>query len=117
MCRLCSTGAVEDELHILTTCPALAALRAGCPGLQREHTNLASVFANCELRQLGWLACQAIQEHSRLLEVMNQPLWPAGYVPQSNYRTGPASGVGDTSRITISQAVPSHTRPGDPALL
>ena len=33
VCRLCSTGAVEDELHILTTCPALAALRAGCPDL------------------------------------------------------------------------------------
>ena len=55
VCCLCSTGSMEDELHILTTCPALAALLAGCPDLQREHTNLASVFANCELRQLGCL--------------------------------------------------------------
>ena len=86
VCRLCSTGAVEDELHILTTCPAFAALHAGCPDLQREHTNLASVFANCELRSLGWFACQAVQEHSRLLETMGQTLWPASYVPQSNRR-------------------------------
>ena len=88
LCRLCSTGAVEDELHILTTCPALAALRAGCPDLQREHTNLASVFTNCELHTLGWFACQALRKHSHLLEAMGQPLWPAGYVPQSNCRPG-----------------------------
>ena len=46
---------------------------ASWPDLQLEHTNLASVIATCELRQLGWFACQAIQEHSRLLEAMNQP--------------------------------------------
>ena len=88
LCRLCSLGAVEDELHILTTCPALAALCAGCPDLQREHTNLASVFTNCELHTLGWFACQALRKHSHLLEAMGQPLWPAGYVPQSNSRPG-----------------------------
>ena len=53
---------------------AQALVCASCPDLQREHTDLASVIATCELRQLGWLACQAIQEHSRLLEAMNQPL-------------------------------------------
>ena len=86
VCRLCSTGAVEDELHILTTCPALAALRTGCPALLQEHTNLASVFANCELHSLGWFACQALRKHKHLLEAMGQPLWPAGWVPQSNRR-------------------------------
>ena len=89
VCRLCSTGAVEDELHILTTCPALAALRTGCPDLQREHNNLANVFANCELRSLGWFAYQALREHGHLLETMGQPLWPASYIPQSNSRAGP----------------------------
>ena len=89
VCRLCSTGAVEDELHILTTCPAMSGLRASCPDLQREHRNLASVFAGCELRSLGWFACQALREHSRLLEAMGQPLWPANYVPQTNCRPGP----------------------------
>ena len=89
VCRLCSTGAVEDALHILNTCPALAALRVGCPDLQREHTDLASMFATCELRSLSWFACQALQEHSHLLETMGQPLWPTGYVPHGNCRPGP----------------------------
>ena len=89
VCRLCSTGAVEDELHILTTCPAMSGFRASCPELQREHRNLASVFAGCELRSLGWFAYQALQEHSRLLEIMGLPLWPANWVPQSNRRPAP----------------------------
>ena len=46
------------------------------------------MFANCELRQLGWSTCQAIQEHSRLPEVMDQPLRPAAYVPQSTCSPG-----------------------------
>ena len=50
------------------------------------HTNLASVFANCELHSLGWFACQALRKHKHLLEAMGQPLWPAGWVPQSNRR-------------------------------
>ena len=89
VCRLCSTGAVEDELHILTTCPAMSGFRASCPELQREHRNLASVFAGCKLRSLGWFAYQALQEHSRLLEIMGLPLWPANWVPQSNRRPAP----------------------------
>ena len=36
VCRLCSTGAVEDELHILTTCPAMSGLRASCPELSES---------------------------------------------------------------------------------
>ena len=86
VCRLCSTGAV---LHILTTCPAMSGFRASCPELQREHRNLASVFAGCKLRSLGWFAYQALQEHSRLLEIMGLPLWPANWVPQSNRRPAP----------------------------
>ena len=71
---------MEDELHI----PALAALRAGCPALQQDHINLASMFATCDLRSLALFAFQALQEHCRLLESQGQPLWPAAYVPRAN---------------------------------
>ena len=45
VCRLCHTGALGDERHMLLECPALADLKDDCSPLVAEYAECSGVMA------------------------------------------------------------------------
>lgn len=86
-------------LHILTVCPTLAALHAALTFGNRTPT-WPALLQNFELHPPGWLPCQAMQEHKRLLETMSSH----NGLPTLNHKVAarsmpPAGGISSASLL------------------
>ena len=52
LCRLCSSGAIEDEQHVLCVCPAYAKLRADAQLPVADMRSTMSTFDQVKLANL-----------------------------------------------------------------